>query len=89
MIGKPIALLQVPNQALFSLKAAARYLGISTDTLTEFADNGLLKCYELCSRRTFKLEDLEKFRDALPEWDNRPRPMPAPATTKGSSANVQ
>ena len=37
MIGKLIALIQVPNQRLFSTKAAAQYLGIHEDTLREYA----------------------------------------------------
>ncbi len=33
MIGKPVALIQVPNQRLFSAKAAARYLAKGGDGL--------------------------------------------------------
>jgi hypothetical protein len=33
MIGKPEALIQVPNQRLFGMKAAARYLGMHAQTL--------------------------------------------------------
>ena len=41
MIGKPVALIQVPNQRLFSIKAAAQYLGICEDTLRTYADLGI------------------------------------------------
>lgn len=68
MISKPVALVQVPNQVLFSLRAAARFLGISDDTLAMDADLGLIPCYEFHGRRTFKLADLERIVDTLPEW---------------------
>jgi len=77
MIGKRIALLQVPNQALFSLKAAAQFLGISPDVLREDSEAGLIPCYEFHGRRTYKLEDLEALRKALPGWHNCRRPIPA------------
>jgi len=77
LIGKQIALIQVPNQALFSLKAAAAFLGISPDTLSEDSDAGRIPCYEFHGRRTYKLEDLETLRARLPKWQNQPRPIPA------------
>jgi hypothetical protein len=77
VIGKQIALLQVPNQALFSLKAAAAYLGISPDVLRDDSDNGLIPCYEFHGRRTYKLEDLETLRKQLPHWQNHRHPIPA------------
>ena len=40
MIGKPVALIQVPNQRLFSTKAATQYLGVHPDTLRKYADLG-------------------------------------------------
>jgi hypothetical protein len=79
MIGKQIALIQVPNKALFGLKAAAQYLDISPDTLREDTDAGLLPCYEFHGRRTYKLEDLEMLRARLPRWHNDRRPIPASA----------
>ena len=68
MIAKPVALLQVPNQVLFSLRAAARFLGISEDTLAMDCDLGKIPCYEFHGRRTFKLPDLERLVDSLPDW---------------------
>ncbi len=38
MIGRPIALIQVPNRRLFSTKAAACYLGVHPDSLRKYAD---------------------------------------------------
>lgn len=72
MIGKPVALIQVPNQRLFSTKAAARYLGIHGQTLRKYADLGLIKARKLERRRVFALEDLDQFVSDLPEWYTDP-----------------
>lgn len=68
MIGKPIALIQVPNQAMFSPKAAARYLGINVKTLKQLTDRGELPARRFRTRRAYLLEDLEGFRKNLPQW---------------------
>jgi len=70
MIGKPIALIQVPNQRLFSTKAAAQYLGVHPDTLRKYADLGRIRVRRLERRRVFILEDLNAFIDALPEYQS-------------------
>ena len=68
MIGKPVALIQVPNQRLFSIKAAAQYLGICEDTLRTYADLGDIPARRLGRRRVFTLEDLDTFIEALPAY---------------------
>ncbi len=68
MIVKPIAFIQIPNQAMFSPKVAARYLGINVKTLKELTDRGELPARRLRNRRAYLLEDLERFRTGLPEW---------------------
>ena len=70
MIGKPIALIQVPNQRLFSTKAAAQYLGVHPDTVRKYADLGRIRARRLERRRVFALEDLDAFIDALPEYQS-------------------
>ncbi len=70
MIGKPIALIQVPNQRLFGTKAAAQYLGVHPDTLRKYADLGRIRVRRLDRRRVFALEDLNAFIDALPEYQS-------------------
>jgi len=70
MIGKPIALIQVPNQRLFGMKAAAQYLGVHPDTLRKYADLGWIKARRLESRRVFTLEDSNAFIDALPDYQS-------------------
>lgn len=69
MIGRPIALIQVPNQRLFSTKAAARYLGVCADTLRTYADLGQIEAKQIGKRRVFTLEALDGFIDALPCYD--------------------
>ncbi len=68
MIAKPIALIQIPNQAMFRPKVAARYLGINVKTLKELTDRGELPARRFRNRRAYLLEDLERFRTGLPEW---------------------
>lgn len=79
-IGKTVALIQVPNQRLFSLRAAAQYLGVDPDTLREDSDAGHVPVFMFHGRRTFKLDDLDLFIESLPRWENRARPIPASAT---------
>ncbi len=43
MIAKPIALIQIPNQRLFGLAAAARYLDKHKNTVRKLADLGIIK----------------------------------------------
>ncbi len=70
MIGKTIALIQVPNQRLFGTKAAAQYLGVHPDTLRKYADLWRIEPKRLENRRVFALEDLDTFIDALPEYQS-------------------
>ncbi len=70
MISKPMALIQVPNQRLFSTKAAAQYLGVHPDTMRKYADLGSIRARRLEKRRVFALEDLDTFIDALPEYQS-------------------
>ncbi len=67
MIGK-IALLQIPNQAMFRPKAAAQYLGMNVKTLKKLMDLGEIPARRFRNRRAFLLEDLENFRTNLPQW---------------------
>jgi len=72
MIGKPIALIQVPNQRLFGMKAAARYLGLHAQTLRKLTDLGEIKARRLGERRVYPLEELDRFIDSLGEWYHGP-----------------
>ena len=68
MIGKSVALVQIPNQAMFSPKAAAQYLGINVKTLKELTDLGEIPARRFRNRRAYFLEDLERYRTFLPAW---------------------
>lgn len=68
MIGKAIALIQIPNQALFGPKAAAQYLGMNVKTLKLLTDLGEVPARRFRNRRAFLLEDLENYRTNLPQW---------------------
>ena len=68
MIGKPLALIRVPNQRLFGTKAAARYLGLHEQTLRRLTDLGELPARKMGSRRVYALEDLDRYIDSLPRW---------------------
>lgn len=70
MISKPIALIQVPNQRMFSTKAAAQYLGVHPDTLRKYADLGWIRPRKLEKRRVFTVEDLNAFIDSLPGYQS-------------------
>jgi len=68
LIGKAVALIQIPNQRLFSTKAAAQYLGVHPDTVRKYADLGWIRPRKLERRRVFALEDLDTFINALPDY---------------------
>ncbi len=68
MIGKPVALIQVPNQVMFGPKAAARYLGMNVKTLKTITDLGEIPARRFRNRRAYLLEDLEEYRKNLPQW---------------------
>ena len=82
MIGKPVALIQVPNQRLFRVTAAARYLGISDDSLKKYTDLHQINAYEFNGQRVYKLEDLDRLIDSLPKWDHPAGEKPAKVMEK-------
>ena len=72
----------VPNQRLFSVGAAAQYLGICDDTIRKYADLGQIPVYRFINgNRAFKLEDLNRLIDELPLWNDRPAIQPAPVAS--------
>ena len=68
MIGKVVALIQIPNQAMFRTKVAAQYLGMDRKLLTELTDLGEIPARRFRNRRAYLLEDLEEYRKNLPQW---------------------
>jgi len=71
VIGRPVALIQVPNQRLFSVKAAAQYLDLHEQTLRKLTAAGEIKAWKMGSRRVYRLEDLDAYIDSLSEWYHR------------------
>jgi excisionase family DNA binding protein len=67
-LGKPLLLVQVPNQRLFRMKAAARYLGIHQQTLRKLTDQGKVPALNADGKRTYRLEDLNAYIESLPQW---------------------
>ena len=86
--GKAIALIQVPNQMLFEPAADARYLGISPDTLYKYTDEVQITAYDFNGRRAYRLVDLDKLIEELPEWNDRSGRKPQTASSEGSLQNV-
>ena len=72
MIGKPMALIQVPNQRLFGMKAGARYLGVHEQTLRKLADAGTVPARQMGVHRVFLLDDLDRFIETLSAWYSSP-----------------
>ena len=55
IVGRPIALIQVPNQRAFRSRAAAQYLGINDDTLHKYTRDGLIPARQLNGHRVYLL----------------------------------
>ncbi len=72
MNGELTALIRVPNQRLFGIKAAARYLDMHPQTLRKLTDLGEIQARRLGERRVYTLEELDRFIDSLPEWYHGP-----------------
>jgi hypothetical protein len=68
LIDGSIPQVRLPNQRLFKIKAAARYLGIHAQTLRKYTDEGKLMALNLDGSRVYALEELDRFIGALPEW---------------------
>lgn len=63
-----VHVMPVPSQRMFPPGKAAKYLGLSRDTLIKYADLGQIKAYSFNGRRAFKLDDLDALIDSLPQW---------------------
>ena len=73
---KAIRIVTVPEQALFSIGDASKYLGISSNTLRKRADLGLIPCQQdENKKRVFLLEDLDDYRKALPPYQHNGNPF--------------
>ena len=78
MIGKPVALIQIPNQRLFGVAQAAQYLGKHANTVRKLADLGKIQAWVEVDgsgrrHRVFTLEDLNAYIDSLSGWYDSPK----------------
>ena len=78
MIGKPVALIQVPNQRLFGPRAAARYLGVHEQTLKKMTDEGELQAKWMRNRKVYLLEELDRYIESLPAYNPACGEKPGP-----------
>jgi excisionase family DNA binding protein len=69
--------LEVPRQAAFRVREAAKYLGISPNTLRKRSDLGLIRARrDVNGERIFLLQDLDAYLESLPEYRHRGKPVP-------------
>ena len=78
MIGKPVALIQVPNQRVFGPQAAACYLGIHEQTLRKITDEGEIKAKWMRNRKVYLLEELDRYIESLPTYNSNRGENPGP-----------
>ena len=66
---KAIQIVNIPEQALFHVGDASKYLGVSRNTLRKRADLGLVPCrMDENGNRVFLIEDLDAYRKSLPPF---------------------
>lgn len=65
-----LQIVEVPSQAAFRVSEAARYLGISPNTLRKRSDQGLVTARrDVNGERLFLLKDLDRYLSSLPAYD--------------------
>jgi len=73
---KAVQIVTIPEQAVFYVGDACRYLGISPNTLRKRADLGLIPCrQDESGKRVFLLEDLDAYRKSLPPYEHSGNPF--------------
>jgi hypothetical protein len=71
-----VKVVEIPEQAAFRVSEAARYLGISPNTLRKRSDLGLIPARrDENGERIFLLRDLDAYLESLPEYDKRGKPV--------------
>lgn len=72
-----VQIVEIPEQAAFRVRDAARYLGISPNTLRKRSDLGLIRALrDKNGERIFLLRDLNAYLESLPEYNDRGNPFP-------------
>ncbi|MBM3791878.1 MAG: hypothetical protein FJW35_16215 [Acidobacteria bacterium] len=73
----PVVLVDVPKQAAFKVAAAARYLGLSANTLRKKTDLGLIPAHrDDAGARIYLLRDLDSYPNSLPPYLGGGSPLP-------------
>ncbi len=68
-IGKPTLIIQVPDRRVFPPDQAARYIGVSRETLRRLIVAGTLRPRWQGNRKVFLLEHLDAYIESLPEYN--------------------
>ena len=64
---KQIRIVEVPERCYFKVSAAAKYIGLSANTLRKYTDLGLIRAKRLpTGDRLYCKDDLDAFVDNLP-----------------------
>jgi len=83
---KYIQVISIPEQAVFYVGDASRYLGISPNTLRKRADLGLIPAKkDESGNRVFLLEDLDRYRKSLPPYTPGDTPVAGRLAETGRS----
>jgi len=65
---KTIAIIEVPEQFYFKVSAAAKYIGLSANTLRKYTDLGRIKAKRLPNGdRIYRKDWLDEFMENLPD----------------------
>jgi len=66
---KTIEIIEVPEQFYFKVSAAAKYIGLSPNTLRKYTDLGLIKVKRLpiSGDRSYRKDWLDEFMENLPD----------------------
>ncbi len=66
---KAIEIIEVPEQFYFKVSAAAKYTGLSPNTLRKYTDLGLIKAKRLpiSGDRIYRKDWLDEFMENLPD----------------------
>ena len=70
---KRIEIIEVPEQFYFKVTAAAKYIGLSANTLRKYTDLGLIKAKRLpiSGDRSYRKDWLDEFMESLPNAVDR------------------
>ena len=70
---KRIEIIEVPEQFYFKVSAAAKYIGLSANTLRKYTELGLIRAKRLpiSGDRSYRKDWLDEFMESLPNAVDR------------------